>query len=128
MALRYEPESEPEYTNLVRTPRRSRVENLVAWEEPGDAVSKCVICHVRCPHKHPQKWMVLASKMLAPNTMTLQIHREKPMVFEKSHFVDNWVWLSNMSPNRRLFTLTWWDPPDALGSKIWSPGRNLGMP
>ena len=128
MALQYEPESEPDSDDMVRPPGRSRVENLVAWENPGDAVSKCVICYVCCPPKHPHTWTVLASQLLAPNTMTLQNHRENLMVFEKSHFLDNRVWLSNMSPNRRLCTLTCWNPPDALGSKIWSPGRNLGMP
>ena len=89
MALQYEPESEPDSRDMVRPPGRSRVENPVAWENPGDAVSKCVICHLRCPHKHPQKWMVLASKMVAPNTMTLQNHKENRMVFEDSHYFDH---------------------------------------
>ena len=34
MALQYEPEWEVEYTNLRHALGRSRVENLVAWEEP----------------------------------------------------------------------------------------------
>ena len=42
VALQYEPESEPDDTTLRRPPGRSRVENLVAWEEPGDARGKCV--------------------------------------------------------------------------------------
>ena len=70
-------------------PGRSRVENLVAWEAPGDAVTKWVILPFRCPHKHLQKWMVLASKMLTPNAMTLQNHKENRMVFEDSRFFDH---------------------------------------
>ena len=45
MALQHEPESEAVYTNLLEPPGRSRVENLVAWEEPGDAVSKGSFYH-----------------------------------------------------------------------------------
>ena len=35
--------------------------------------------------------MVLASKMLAPNTMTLQNHKENLMVFDDSQLFDHWV-------------------------------------
>ena len=71
MALQYEPELEPDFPNLVGPPGRSRVENLVAWEEPGDARGKCVKVHQFGPHEDLQEWKVLASKMLAPRTMTL---------------------------------------------------------
>ena len=55
MALQYEPELEPDYTNLEGPPGRSRVENLVAWEEPGDARSKCVILELCGPHSNLQE-------------------------------------------------------------------------
>ena len=84
-----EPDLSTRSADLGKALGRSRVENPVAWENPGDAVSKCVICHPFGPHKHPQKWMVLASKMVAPNTMTLQNHKENRMVFEDSHFFDH---------------------------------------
>ena len=74
---------------VVRPPGRSRVENPVAWEDPGDARSKWFIFPLSAPHEDLQKRLVLPSKMLAPNTMTLQNHKENRMVFEESHFLDN---------------------------------------
>ena len=51
MGLQYEAESEPFDTNLVNAPGRSRVENLVAWEPPGGARSKCVKLLLRGPYQ-----------------------------------------------------------------------------
>ena len=129
--------------NLSSTPGRSRVENLVAWECPGgrlesmdaDTPNYYILVRQQVPKKMRVRrrfWWIMS---------TVQDHRPCKIILKTLWFLKILDFLTIALPNENFHL--WiikleqiWRPlahilavpPDALVSKIWSPGWLLWVP
>ena len=85
-----EPDSSTRYADLRKALGRSRVENLVAWEEPNGEHLLRPYGEVTGSRKDERSDMILMDYELGPESLALQNHMEILMVFENSTLFDHY--------------------------------------